>query len=234
MYHYELTKSWIGVNQISLKDIERLSVFASPVNIFQVVPFAGSFQHYAWLFPTLKGRQEVWIRPLKRNTTGLTLPIYRKDPPNPFESDGSVEGEEMEEMVDEAMTILNEVNPFQYNSIRLERLLNMQSGSLGASVLAALRRTSFLRCLADGMTQDMCQQSMLTGISSGLLHLNLKSVMRCTSFIVTCTFCPGLSEEATGGGSMRFLPFFTGDRQGSVGGVIASKFNCFFSVGKFN
>jgi len=204
------------------------------VNIFQVVSFAGSFQHYAWLFRTLKGRQEVSIRPLKRNTTGLTLPIYRKDPPNPFESDGSVEGEEMEEMEDEAMTTLNEANPFQYNSIRLERLLNMQSGSSGASVLAALRRTSFLRCLADGMTQDMCQQSMLTGISSGLLHLNLKSVMRCTSFIVTCTFCPGLSEEATEGGWMRILPFFTGDRQGSVGGVFASKFNCFFSVGKFN
>ena len=61
----------------------------------------------------------------KKGTIGLTFPIYVKDPLNPFEPDGSVEGEEMEEMEDEAMTTLNEANPFQYNSIRLERLLNM-------------------------------------------------------------------------------------------------------------
>ena len=128
MYHYELTKSWIGVNQISLKDIERLSVFATPVNIFQGVSFAGSFQHYAWLFPTLKGRHEVSIRPLKRNTTGLTLPIYRKDPPNPFESDGSVEGEEME---DEAMAAPNGRNLLHYESIWLRRQLGTQPGYSG-------------------------------------------------------------------------------------------------------
>ena len=73
MYHYGLTETWIGVNQIILKDIEELSVSASPMNIFQVEPLAGAFQHYARLFPTLKGRQEVLINPLKRKTTGLTL-----------------------------------------------------------------------------------------------------------------------------------------------------------------
>ncbi len=37
-------------------------------------------------------------------------PIYEKDPPCPFESDGSVEGEEME---DEAMATLDEMDLLQ-------------------------------------------------------------------------------------------------------------------------
>ena len=90
MFQHALTKSWVGVNKIFTKDIKELSVPTSPVNIFQVEPLEGDFQHYARLFPTLKGPQEILISPLKIKTTGLTLLIYMKDPPDPFGSGGSV------------------------------------------------------------------------------------------------------------------------------------------------
>jgi hypothetical protein len=113
------------------------------------------------------------------------MTVYMKDPPYPFESDGSVEREEME---DEAITILNEVNPFQYNSIRLERLLNIQSGSLGASVLAALRRTSFLRYLANGKTQDVCQHLVLTRIRLNSPFFTFENIGGCIFFIAISIF----------------------------------------------
>ena len=63
MYHCGLTKSWIGVNQISLKHIEELPFSASPVNIFCFEPLAGNFRHYAKLSPTPKVsrcRMKLW------------------------------------------------------------------------------------------------------------------------------------------------------------------------------
>ena len=103
------------------------------------------------------------------------------------------------EMEDEAMATLNGMNPFQYNSIRLQRLLNIQPGSLGTLVLAALRGTSFLRYPVNAETQNVCQHLMLTGIDSSLLHFNLENIRRCTSFIVVSMFCLWCLNEVTEG-----------------------------------
>jgi len=129
----------------------------------------------------------------------ITPPIYMKDLPN--SRVGRIREEE--EMESEGMAVPNLING--YKPIQLGQLNIQARYPRQLVIFGPLRWTSFLKYLANGTTQDMCQHLMLTGIDTGLLDFDLESFTRCRFLIAVCTFCPELSNEATGGGRVKSL-----------------------------
>ena len=79
--------------------------------------------------------------------------------------------------------LINGYKPMQLGQLNIQARYPRQ-----LVIFGPLRWTSFLKYLANGKTQEVCQHIMLTGINFRWLYFTLESIRRCILFIAISNF----------------------------------------------